>query len=390
MNRLDKFCKRGIVLLITITLAAVLASPTFAADTSCATKYPIILAHGMGFYPTDTLPDSFPGIKAALEECGATVYVTQVEPLGTSAEKGEQFINGYTWGVAETDPDYIAGYDYPETHFPGFNEIKATDGAKKFHIIGHSQGGLYTRWAITMGGIAQNVASLTTVDSPHLGSQIDDIQVQLGELMPKQADKLADAINPYNIEYIAKNSGKDVTPADVKIKLEENTADLTSENMADFNEDVPMPDPKTGHGLGPNDADVYYQSFSCAYKKYNVFKALQNQMQMLIDLNKDELPELPDPSDGLALAKFIKSSFPDYAAMSLLYGGGQGDGLVQVNDAKLGVFLGVEKGPRSNSDGLNHFDAVNIDNENNEKWDAISYYVGLVKDLKRLEIKENM
>jgi hypothetical protein len=375
MNRLDQFCKRGIFVLITITLAAVLAAPTFAAGTSCATKYPIILAHGMGFYPTDALPHSFPGIKEALEECGATVYITQVEPLGTSAEKAGQFINGYDWGAK---------------HYDGINELKAKYNVEKFNIIGHSQGGLYTRWAITMGEaefgatepvnpIAENVASLTTADSPHLGSLIDDINLQLGELMPKQADKLADAINPYSIEYIATHTGE--TAEIVKEKLDANTHDLSTENMKIFNTAVPMPDPETGYGTGGVDADVYYQSFTCAYRKYNVLSALRNQVQLMIDLNNNELPDLSYLApDGQALAEFIQSSFPDYASMCLLYGGGQGDGLVQVNDSKLGIFLGVERGPMF-SDGLNHFDAININREP-ATWDAVGYYVRLVKNLK--------
>ena len=65
-RRIGKVFK--IVLLVSFILitATVLALPAFAADTSCKTKYPIILAHGMAFYPSPTLPNSFPGIAEAL------------------------------------------------------------------------------------------------------------------------------------------------------------------------------------------------------------------------------------------------------------------------------------------------------------------------------------
>jgi len=45
---------------------------------------------------------------------------------------------------------------------------------KKVHIIGHSQGGLNSRHAIVDHGIADNVAMLTTIDTPHLGTSFAD------------------------------------------------------------------------------------------------------------------------------------------------------------------------------------------------------------------------
>jgi hypothetical protein len=71
----------------------------------------------------------------------------------------------------------------------GFKQIQALYPAgTKFNIIGHSQGGLYTRDAITNLGIAPYVASLTTVDSPHRGSFINSVQTSITAIFPWFAD----------------------------------------------------------------------------------------------------------------------------------------------------------------------------------------------------------
>lgn len=51
-------------------------------------------------------------------------------------------------------------------------QVKSING--KVHIIGHSQGGLNSRHAIVDHGIADNVAMLTTIDTPHLGTSFAD------------------------------------------------------------------------------------------------------------------------------------------------------------------------------------------------------------------------
>ncbi len=335
-----------------VIVLCVLLSSAWAADTSCKTKYPIILAHGMGFYPTSTLPNSFPGIVEALRACGATVYITQVEPLGTSAEKAKQFVDGYTFNGVK---------------YGNFKGIKAASGAAKFNIIGHSQGGLYTRYAISNLGIAPYVASLTTVDSPHRGSLIDSITAMQAKLMPDLATKLMAAVNPYNYDYLSKATGESV--ATIAAKAQANQEDLSVKNMTlKFN-------PNT-----PNKAGVYYQSFSCAYKVYDTLKSTVEGLKQIIALYTNTMPKQPNPEDGMAIANFIQAGMPNYAATCFQYGGGLGDGLVQVDSAKWGTYLGTQFGPWYNVKGLNHFDAININK--GATWDAVGYYVQLVKDLK--------
>jgi len=347
-----KVFKVSVCAVFVVLVSMFLAFSVLAADTSCKTKYPIILAHGMGFYPTSTLPNSFPGIAEALRACGATVYVTQVEPLGTSAEKAVQFVNGYKFnGVT----------------YGNFKGIKAATGAAKFNIIGHSQGGLYTRYAISNLGIAPYVASLTTADSPHRGSLIDTITALQGKLMPDMATKLMAAVNPYNYAYLANATGDSI--ATVAAKAQANQTDLSVENMTlNFNPGA------------PNKAGVYYQSFSCAYKVYTPLKSTLAGLEQIIALYTNSLPKQPNPADGMAIANFTQAGMQNYASTCFQYGGGLGDGLVQVDSAKWGNYLGTQFGPWYNAKGLNHFDAININK--GATWNAVGYYVQVVKDLK--------
>jgi len=52
--------------------------------------------------------------------------------------------------------------------------ILALSGQEKVHIIGHSMGGLDARHMIVHHGMADKVASLTTIGTPHLGTSFAD------------------------------------------------------------------------------------------------------------------------------------------------------------------------------------------------------------------------
>lgn len=54
------------------------------------------------------------------------------------------------------------------------NEALVATGADKVHIIGHSMGGLDARHMIVDKGMAEKVASLTTIGTPHLGTILAD------------------------------------------------------------------------------------------------------------------------------------------------------------------------------------------------------------------------
>ena len=126
----------------------------------------IVLAHGIARFSilseilinTGTIPDNdnlhyFKGIATHLRANGFNVTTTDVDFAGPVDECARQ--------LAE--------------------QIKGIEG--KVHVIAHSQGGLNSRHAIVDHGIAEKVAMLTTIDTPHNGSSFADFGLSpLGRL----------------------------------------------------------------------------------------------------------------------------------------------------------------------------------------------------------------
>ncbi len=318
--------KKALMFCFALCFVVILSSvPVSAADTTCQTKYPIILAHGMGFTPSSAYPNSFPGIVEALRARGATVYCTVVEPIGATREKAEQF-------KAE------------------LLKIMATDPSAKFNIIGHSHGGLYTRDAITNLGLSPYVASLTTVDSPHRGSTLAGVMSAISSILPWLADVLVGLI----------------PSMDDPEKLTINTQQLSPGYMNNvFN-------PNT-----PNVGGVYYQSWSAQYNYINPFITTGNYLVLMAEAIV--LLGL-DPTSASGSIAALYGALPYLAAEIYLLGGGYNDGLVSVNSAKWGTYLGTQKGYWY-TQGVNHLDVVNI-SPLGATFDVIGYWVKVVKDLK--------
>jgi triacylglycerol lipase len=325
MKKMVRSFRIGICLAFTLMVASVLVSPAFAADTSCATKYPIIMAHGMGFISTPVYPNSFPGIGEALTARGAKVYFTNVDSLASTRQKAEQF-------KAQ------------------FLQIKAATGAAKFNIIGHSHGGLYTRDAISNLGLAPYVASLTTVDSPHRGSPIAQTMVDIQRLVPALGEMMAGMV-PF---------------AGDQSQLDINILNLSEDYMNRvFN-------PNT-----PNKSGIYYQSWTGAFRQYNVFSMLSYFLTMLMQSLGGTLEQPSTPQQYVAA---FHKALPALATEMWLLLKGYSDGLVTDDSAKWGYFRGIEFGSWW-SYGVDHLDMVNL-NPNGVSFDVVGGYVNIVKGLK--------
>jgi len=119
-----------------------------AASGYTATRYPIVLAHGMGgFTQLFGVYEYFYGIPAELRAGGATVYTTSVSAFASSEARGEELL---------AQVEYIA----------------AASGTGKVNLIGHSQGGLDVRYVLAAR--PDLLASVTTVGSPHQGADLAD------------------------------------------------------------------------------------------------------------------------------------------------------------------------------------------------------------------------
>lgn len=122
----------------------------FWCSSYTKTKYPIVLAHGfLGFDELlGGVVSYWHGIPDALADGGAEVYVLTTSVVNSSQVRGELIIDQ-------------------------LEELRAITGHSKFNLIGHSQGGLDSRYVAAVR--PDLVASVTTVASPHKGTGIGDL-----------------------------------------------------------------------------------------------------------------------------------------------------------------------------------------------------------------------
>ncbi|MEM1271425.1 MAG: lipase, partial [Bacteroidota bacterium] len=108
---------------------------------------PVILMHGFGT-TTHLLKNSAAvGIVEHLRGRGINAHAPYVVPYATIAERAGMW----------------------KTHL---DEIVANSASDHAHLIGFSMGGLDARYLISVLGAHQNVATLTTVATPHHGSPL--------------------------------------------------------------------------------------------------------------------------------------------------------------------------------------------------------------------------
>nr|WP_232519267.1 triacylglycerol lipase [Caballeronia insecticola] len=125
--------------------------PALAADTYGATKYPIVLVHGlMGTDKFFGIMDYWYGIQSDLQSHGAQVYVANLS--GFQSDDGP---NGRG-----------------EQLLAQVKRVLAVTGATKVNLVGHSQGGLTSRYVAAVA--PDLVASVTTIGTPHRGSEFAD------------------------------------------------------------------------------------------------------------------------------------------------------------------------------------------------------------------------
>lgn len=123
-----------------------------------APRYPVVLAHGiMGFDAIGVgriRHEYFRGVRRGLEQSGCTVHVPRVARCGSIARRAAQL-----------------------------SELVRALPAAKVNVVAHSMGGLDARYAIARLGLADRVASLVTVGTPHRGTPLADLGADLGERM---------------------------------------------------------------------------------------------------------------------------------------------------------------------------------------------------------------
>ncbi|MBQ3928769.1 MAG: triacylglycerol lipase [Clostridia bacterium] len=260
----------------------------------CQTKYPILLVHGVFFRDLEKF-NYWGRVPQELQKNGAALYYGNQQSALNIVDSAQELT-------------------------AAIQNILHTTGCQKVNIIAHSKGGLDSRYAISCLGMAEYVASLTTINTPHRGCEFAEW------LLDHASEQFRNGVaDKYN--FALKKMG-DSTPDFLAA-----VSDLKASHCAEFNKNVPdMP-------------QVYYQSV------------------------------------GSKINRPMRNIFP--LCFSNLFAGffdGPNDGLVTVQSAKWGSkFTYVES---TAPEGLSHADMIDLMRHDKTDFDVREFYVELVSDLK--------
>lgn len=168
----------------------------------CATKYPILLVHGV-FFRDSTKFNYWGRVPAELEHNGARIFYGEHQSASSIENSAKE--------LADRIKVIIKGYE-----------------CGKLNIIAHSKGGLDCRMAIHKYGLEPYIASLTTINTPHRGCKFSDYL--LNKMPVKVKESIANAYNT-TLKQIG-DENPDFLAA---------VSDLSSDRCKEFNEMVPMP-----------------------------------------------------------------------------------------------------------------------------------------------------
>jgi triacylglycerol lipase len=212
----------------------------------CATVYPIVLAHGVG-YKDFSFFGYWGRIPKELEREGARVF----------------FGHQDGWGTIEHNAHVLK---------KSIESVLETQKCAKVNIIAHSKGGLEARYLITRLGLYDKVASLTTIATPHNGSKTMDVLCKLPPVL-------------FIITSFLVNSWWRLLK-DEKPDFHAACVNFTTLKAKAFNDDTP-------------DAEgVYYQSYAC------VMKSPLSDLLMLVP--NIVISMIEGPNDGLVTPQSAK------------------------------------------------------------------------------------
>ena len=260
----------------------------------CQTKYPILLVHGVFF--RDTRYFNYWGrIPSALIANGATIFYGNHPSAASIADSAQVLAQR-------------------------IREIREQTGAEKVNIIAHSKGGLDCRYAIAFCGIEQDVASLTTINTPHRGCRFADCLLQK---IPHSVQQ--QVAHTYNRAL----SRLGEPEADFMAAV----TDLTSSRCSERDASMPLPQ------------GIFCQSF------------------------------------GSKLNQASGGKFPLNLSYHLVhFFDGSNDGLVGEDSFSWGPNYTLLTTPHP--EGISHGDIIDLNRENIPGFDVREFYVELVQDLK--------
>ncbi|MCE9596585.1 MAG: lipase [Spirochaetia bacterium] len=292
--------------LFLLLAAAMLSLTSLQAGTltgSC-----VVLVHGiLGFDDTNGLAGGlvkyWGGVDQYLRNQGAKVATpgsSAANDLPTRANQIKTYLN--TWMPA--------------------------NGCTKVHLIGHSQGGLVSRYLVTNLGYGSKVQTITTVDSLHKGAPMADIVLGV---IPSWLQPFANAA----LSLMAKLLYRDGRPQDVIAMGKSLTVSYST----------------ALNNATPNVSGISYYSYA-------------NTMAFA------------DPIQHPIMAL----TYPITWAGGLFYGlGSANDGVVPLSSQKYGTYKGTASS-RWFATGIDHLQATNFEWSGETYFDVTGWYLSIVKN----------
>lgn len=247
-------------------------------DRICATRYPILMVHGV-FFRDFKYVNYWGRIPKELEANGAAIFYGN-QPSAASVADSAAVLK--------------------ERIF----QILAETGAEKVNIIAHSKGGLDSRYAIAKLGMGEYVASLTTVNTPHRGCLFADYLLTkipattqdtvagtynktLGKLGEPEADFLA-AVNDLTVSACKERDSQMPIPEGIFCQSIGSVLAKAGGGKFPLNFSYHL----VNHFSGENDGLVSEDSFAWG-EKYTLLRSTGNRGIShgdMIDLNRENIP----------------------------------------------------------------------------------------------------
>ena len=137
-------------------------------DDRCATRWPILLVHGVGFKQAEK--HRFWGrIPERLRAHGARVFISNQDGWGSFESNALQLKDIMLRIIDEQQVD-------------------------KLNILAHSKGGIDVRLLATFPELKDRIASITTISTPHHGAKILDWVPRTPDLLKRIASTVIDAL----------------------------------------------------------------------------------------------------------------------------------------------------------------------------------------------------
>lgn len=299
--------------LLILTISLTLTGHAFASKDSSSKplegSYPIVLSHGiLGFDDSEGLlfgiMKYWGGMDDYLRSQGVSVLTPGKTAMNDLEYRGEEMkVQILQW--------------------------MAANGYSKVHVIGHSQGGLDSRYMITHQGMSSKVSSLTTLNSVHRGSPVADIAL----------DVIPDWMEPY--VAIVLNTLGGLIYSDNDQDVIAMAVSLRTDTLEVFNQTT------------PNAYGVDYFSYG---SKMAWADPIQHPMMVLL--------------------------YPVTWAGGLVYGqGGANDGIVPLTSQKWGTWKGE---PDTNwyTTGVDHLQATNFQYTGENWYDVEGYFLEMAQNAK--------